>query len=54
MIQQVHRDGANHHDFFVVVFENKDHVKVFQVELDTFKMDEFEIFQGDNKWWLKI
>ena len=52
-IQHVHWDGGNHHDLLRVIFENKDHVEVFQAELDTLKVDQLDIFQSDGKWRLE-
>jgi hypothetical protein len=34
----------------MVIFENKDHVKVLQMKLHTFKMYQLNILKGDNKW----
>lgn len=34
----------------MVIFENKDHVKVLQMKLHTFEMYQLNILKGGNKW----
>ncbi len=49
MVKHVHRDCCDHHDLFVEVLEDEDHVEVLQVELNSFEMHQLDIFQRDNK-----
>lgn len=50
VIKHVHWNSVDHNSFLCVILENKDHVKVLEVELDTLKVDQFHIFQSDNEW----
>ena len=45
MIKRVHWDGTDQHDFLAIVLEDEAHVEIFQLELNTFKMDQFKFFQ---------
>lgn len=54
MIQHVHWNGINHSNFSMVVFEDKNHIKIFQVKLDSFKVNKFNIFQCNDKWRLQF
>ena len=54
MIKGVHWDRTHQDNFFGIVFENETHVEIFQLELNTFKMDQFKFVQWDNKWRLEI
>jgi hypothetical protein len=50
MIQHVHGNSIDHGHFAMVIFENKDHVKVLQMKLHTFKMYQLNVLKGGNKW----
>jgi hypothetical protein len=45
MIKSVHWDRTHQDNFFGIVFENETHVEIFQLELNTFKMDQFKFVQ---------
>ena len=45
MVKLVHWDSVDHRDLVMVVFEDKDHVEVLEVKLDTLKVNEFHFIQ---------
>ena len=49
MIKHGHGDGGDHGNLLVVILEDEHHVKVLKTELDTFKVDKLNVFQGRNK-----
>ena len=51
MIKHGHGDGGDHGNLLVVILEDEHHVKVLQAQLDTFKVNKFNVFQGGNKGW---
>ena len=51
MVKHRHGDGSDHGNLLAVVLEDEHHVKVLQAELDTFKVDKFDVFQGGNEGW---
>ena len=53
MIEHAHWDGGDHGDLLVVVLEDEDHVKVLQLELDSLKVDQLDVFKGHHKWRLE-
>lgn len=53
MVQHIHRNRIDHRSFLVVVLEDKHHVEVLEVKLNSFKMNQLHIFQSDHKWRLK-
>lgn len=52
MVQLLHGDSINHGHSAVVVLEYNHQVKVFEMELDTLKVDQLYFIQADHKWWL--
>jgi hypothetical protein len=53
VVQRVHGDGTDHHDFLTIFFENEDHVEIFQLKLDTFKMNQLDVFKCNDEWRLQ-
>ena len=51
MVKHRHGDGRDHGNLLAVVLEDEHHVKVLEAELDTFKVDKFNIFQGGDEGW---
>lgn len=50
IVQHLHWDRSNHDRLAMIVLEYKNHVKVLQMKLDTFKVNALDIFKGDHKW----
>lgn len=51
MVKHRHGNSRDHGNLLAVIFEDEHHVKVLQAELDTLKVDEFNVFQGGNEGW---
>lgn len=49
VIEHGHRNGIDHGHLLVVVFEDKDHVEVLQLELDALKVHQLHVLQRDDE-----
>lgn len=45
MVKHVHWYGGDHVRLAVVIFEDEDHVKVFQLKLDTLKVHQLNVLE---------
>lgn len=48
MVQHVHRYSVDHRYFPEVIFEDKNHVEVFKMELYSLEVHELDVFKGDH------
>lgn len=53
VIDHVHRDSIDHRNFSVIIFKDEYHIEVLQVELNSFKVNELNVFKCDNEWRLE-
>ena len=53
MIEHIHGDRIDHRYFALIVFKDEHHVEIFQLELNTFEVNKFQVFQRYNKRRLK-
>lgn len=49
VIQQIHRNGIHHGNLLRVILENDDHVKILEMKLDTFKVNELDIVECNDE-----
>lgn len=54
VIQHIHGDRVDHGYLSVIVFEYEYHIKVLQMKLNSFEMNEFDLFQCDDERRLKV
>jgi len=54
MVKLVHRYSVDHGDLAVVILEDKDHVKVLEMELNPLEVHEFHFVQRNDQWRLNI
>jgi hypothetical protein len=45
----MHWDCIDHGDFSIVIFKHEYHIKILQMKLDTFKVNQFNVFEGNDK-----
>jgi hypothetical protein len=50
---KVYRNRRDHHDFLGIVFEDKAHIEVLQLKLDSLKVDQLDILKSNNHRRLK-
>ena len=50
LVELVHRNGIDHGCLLMVIFEDKDHVEILQLELNSFEMNQLYFVERDNEW----